>query len=117
MPDEYLKLLDKKGIKYIKDSDLNRHMPEIDVLYMTRVQQERFTDEKEYLALKGSYILTPKIVKMGKPGMRILHPLPRVDEITSEVDDMPQAAYFRQVENGVYMRMAIIKSLVSNYYN
>lgn len=111
VPEKYIKMLKEKGIKYEETSDLEKKMPEIDVIYMTRIQKERFESEAEYAKLKGSYILTAKIVKMGKKSLRILHPLPRVDEIASDVDDMPQSACFRQVENGVYMRMAILKSL------
>ncbi len=116
IPNHYLALLKEKGIQYLEDSELNRHMPEIDVLYMTRIQQERFENLEEYYFLKGSYILTSDIVRMGKKDLRVLHPLPRVDEITSEVDAMPQAAYFRQTENGVYMRMALLKTLCQNFY-
>lgn len=117
MPKEYLGMLDKAGIEYLETEDLNESMSDIDILYMTRVQQERFEDPAEYEKLKGSYILTPEIVNMGKPEMRILHPLPRVDEITTDVDKMEQAAYFREAENGVYMRMALLKNLSSNFYN
>jgi aspartate carbamoyltransferase catalytic subunit len=116
VPEKYTKMVKEKGIEYEETSDLEAKMPEIDIIYMTRIQRERFEDKAEYEKLKGSYILTPKIVKMGKESLRILHPLPRVDEITPEVDDMPQAACFRQVENGVYMRMALLKNLSKNYY-
>jgi aspartate carbamoyltransferase catalytic subunit len=117
MPKEYLNMLDKAGIEYIETKDLNGSMGDIDILYMTRVQQERFEDPADYEALKGSYILTPEIIKMGKPGIRVMHPLPRVDEITVDVDKMEQAAYFREAENGVYMRMALLKNLSKNYYS
>jgi aspartate carbamoyltransferase catalytic subunit len=116
MPKEYLNMLDKTGIEYKETADLNSNIKDIDILYMTRVQQERFENPNEYEALKRSYILTPEIVKMGKPSMRILHPLPRIDEITVDVDKMKQAAYFREVENGMYMRMALLKNLSKNYY-
>ena len=116
IPNYYLDMLKEKGIEYMEDSKLNEHMPEIDVLYMTRIQQERFENLEEYYFLKGSYILTSDIVRMGKPEMRVMHPLPRVDEITMEVDMMEQAAYFRQSENGIYMRMALLKNLSKNYY-
>jgi aspartate carbamoyltransferase len=117
VPEKYIKMLKEKGIKYEETSDLEKKMPEIDIIYMTRIQKERFESEAEYTKLKGSYILTSKIVKMGKKSLRILHPLPRVDEIASDVDDMPQSACFRQVENGVYMRMALLKNLAKNYYH
>lgn len=117
IPNHYLDKLKDKGVEFIEDSELNKHMPEIDVLYMTRIQQERFENLEEYYFLKGSYVLTSDIVHMGKPELRVLHPLPRIDEITHEVDQMEQAAYFRQVENGVYMRMALLKHLSKNFYN
>jgi len=116
VPEKYTEMLKEKGIEFEETSDLDSKMPEIDVIYMTRIQQERFESEAEYVKLKGSYIMTSKTVKLGKESLRILHPLPRVDEITSEVDDMPQSACFRQVENGVYMRMALLKHLSNNYY-
>ena len=116
VPEKYTKMLEEKGIEFEETPDLEKYMPEIDVIYMTRIQQERFESEAEYVKLKGSYVLTPEIVKMGKESLRILHPLPRVDEITPKVDDMPQSACFRQVENGVYMRMALLKNLSANYY-
>lgn len=117
IPNHYLEKLKAAGIEYMEDSELNKHMPDIDVLYMTRIQQERFENLEEYYFLKGSYVLTSDIVRMGKPSLRVLHPLPRIDEITHEVDQMEeQAAYFRQVENGVYMRMALLKHLTQNFY-
>lgn len=115
VPNEYLNMLKKAGIEYLEDSELNKHMPEIDVLYMTRIQQERFENLEEYYVLKGVYVLNAEIVKSGKPGMRVLHPLPRIDELTTDVDPLDQAAYFRQAENGVYMRMALLKNLWMNY--
>jgi aspartate carbamoyltransferase catalytic subunit len=83
-------------------------MGEADVLYMTRIQKERFEDPAEYQRLKGSYVLTREMVERINPGLTILHPLPRVDEIATGVDDLPGAAYFRQARNGVYVRMALI---------
>ncbi len=117
VPEKYIKMLEEKGIKHEETANLEEKMPEIDVIYMTRIQRERFESDDEYNKLKGSYVLTPEIVKMGKESLRILHPLPRVDEITPDVDDMPQSACFRQAENGVYMRMALLKNLSANYYN
>lgn len=116
IPNQYLKLLDEAGIEYLEDSELNKHVPEMDILYMTRIQQERFENLEEYYFLKGTYVLTSDVVRSGKPEMRVLHPLPRVDEITQEVDMMEQAAYYRQAENGVYMRMALLKHLALNFY-
>lgn len=115
IPNYFLNILKEKNIEYIEDSELNKHMPEMDVLYMTRIQQERFENLEEYYFLKGSYVLTAEIVRMGKPNMKVMHPLPRIDEISTDVDDMEQCAYFRESENGIYMRMAILKNLWRNY--
>jgi aspartate carbamoyltransferase catalytic subunit len=115
IPAEYTDMLKKSGIAYSEETDLNKNVPEMDIMYMTRIQKERFEDLNEYEKLKGSYVLTPEVVKLGKPSLRILHPLPRIDEITVGVDALPQAAYFRQAENGVYMRMALLKNLWKNY--
>ena len=87
-------------------------MPELDVLYMTRVQRERFFNEQDYIRLKDSYILDPEKLVTAKEDLRILHPLPRVNEISVEVDDDPRACYFRQVENGKFIRMALIMFLL-----
>ena len=87
-------------------------MPELDVLYMTRVQKERFLDEDEYEAVKDSFVLDCDKMKLAKDKMAVLHPLPRVNEILEEVDADPRAAYFRQVENGKFVRMALISSLL-----
>lgn len=103
---------DLNGIDYKEVEQLEDVIGELDVLYMTRVQKERFLDEDEYDRLKDSFILDPEKLKGAKPEMRILHPLPRVNEITVEVDDDPRAAYFRQVENGKFVRMALILTLL-----
>ena len=87
-------------------------MPELDILYMTRVQQERFFNEEDYIRLKNSYVLTKEKLALAPADMPVLHPLPRVNEITLDVDDDPRAAYFDQVQNGVYMRMALIMTLL-----
>lgn len=115
IPNFYLDMLKEKGIDFTEDSELNKHVPDMDVLYMTRIQQERFENLEEYYFLKGSYILTSDVVRLGKPSMRVMHPLPRIDEITIEVDGLDQAAYFREAENGIYMRMALLKNLWKNY--
>lgn len=115
MPEEYLSMLREAGIEYEETEDLEACIPELDILYMTRIQQERFQSEAEYLQYKGAYVLASDMVKKGKPEMRVMHALPRVDEISPEVDPFPQAAYFRQAENGVYMRMALLKYLSKNY--
>ena len=87
-------------------------LPELDVLYMTRVQQERFFNEEDYIRLKDFYILTKEKMELARPDMLVLHPLPRVNEISVEVDDDPRAAYFKQAQYGVYVRMALILTLL-----
>ncbi len=104
--------LKQKGIEYVQTTDLEAAMPELDILYMTRVQQERFFNEEDYLRLKDSYILTPEKMKKAKSDMSVLHPLPRVNEISVGLDEDPRACYFRQVLNGKYMRMALILKLL-----
>lgn len=101
-----------KNLEYIQTTDLEKVMPELDVLYMTRVQKERFFNEEDYLRLKDSYILTPDKLAKAKPDLSILHPLPRVNEISVAVDKDPRACYFKQVLNGKYMRMALILKLL-----
>lgn len=101
-----------KNLEYIQTTDLEKVMPELDVLYMTRVQKERFFNEEDYLRLKDSYILTPDKLANAKPDLSILHPLPRVNEISVAVDKDPRACYFKQVLNGKYMRMALILKLM-----
>ena len=105
-------VLQKHDIPYVQTTDLEGAMPSLDILYMTRVQKERFFNEEDYLRLKDSYILTPEKLKNAKPDMNILHPLPRVNEISVKVDDDPRACYFKQVLNGKYMRMALILKLL-----
>lgn len=100
------------NLEYIQTTDLEKVMPELDVLYMTRVQKERFFNEEDYLRLKDSYILTPDKLVNAKRDLSILHPLPRVNEISVAVDDDPRACYFKQVHNGKYMRMALILKLL-----
>ena len=104
--------LDPKGIPYEETTDLEGSLPKLDVLYMTRIQQERFDDVEEYNRLKDSYVLDTEKMKLGKADMCVLHPLPRVNEISVAVDDDPRAAYFRQALNGKYMRMALILKLL-----
>lgn len=103
---------DRYGIPYVEVNSMEDVMPELDVLYMTRVQKERFLDQDDYDRVKDCFILTPDKLKNAKPTMRILHPLPRVNEIAVEVDQDPRAAYFRQVANGKYVRMALILKLL-----
>ena len=105
-------VLEKKGIPYEQTTDLEKVMPELDILYMTRVQKERFFNEEDYLRLKDSYILTPEKLKNAKADLCVMHPLPRVNEISVAVDKDPRACYFKQVLNGKYMRMALILKLL-----
>jgi aspartate carbamoyltransferase catalytic subunit len=105
-------VLKKNGIPYTQTTDLLSVMPELDILYMTRVQRERFFKEEDYLRLKDSYILDMKKLETAKKDLCIMHPLPRVNEISVAVDDDPRACYFKQVLNGKYMRMALILKLL-----
>lgn len=101
-----------ENIPYVQTTDLEGVMPELDILYMTRVQRERFFNEEDYLRLKDSYILTPDKLENAKKDLTIMHPLPRVNEISVAIDDDPRACYFKQVLNGKYMRMALILKLL-----
>ena len=107
IPQNILDDIKELSIPYSKTSDINEAL-KADILYMTRIQKERFENPTEYEKLKGSFILTRELVKKGKEGITIMHPLPRVNEIAVEVDDLPNAAYFRQAHNGVYLRMALL---------
>ena len=111
---EYVReeVLNKKNIEYIEVTTLDEVMGELDILYMTRVQKERFFNEADYLRLKDTYILTPEKLQSAKDDLSILHPLPRVNEISVSVDDDPRACYFEQVLNGKYVRMALILKLL-----
>ena len=112
VPDYVKEAMDQKDIPYIETTDLETAMPSLDILYMTRVQRERFFNEEDYLRLKDSYILTVDKLENAKQNLSILHPLPRVNEISVAVDDDPRACYFKQVLNGKYMRMALILKLL-----
>ena len=105
-------VLVKNNIPYEQTTDLEASMPKLDILYMTRVQRERFFNEEDYLRLKDSYILTPDKLKNAKSDLSIMHPLPRVNEISVAIDNDPRACYFKQVLNGKYMRMALILKLL-----
>lgn len=105
-------VLQKNGIPYEQTTDLVGVMPELDILYMTRVQRERFFNEEDYLRLKDSYILDTKKMEYAKSDLSVMHPLPRVNEISVAIDDDPRACYFKQVLNGKYMRMALILKLL-----
>ena len=107
--EQYIK---SKNIPYTQSTSLEEVMPELDILYMTRVQKERFFNEEDYLRLKDSYILTPEKLANAKEDLRILHPLPRVNEISVAVDNDPRACYFKQAQNGRYIRMALIMKLL-----
>ena len=100
--------LKRYHLPYVQTTDLLEYLPEMDVLYMTRVQRERFFNEEDYLRLKDTYVLTPDKLKTAKHDLCIMHPLPRVNEISVAIDDDPRACYFKQVLNGKYMRMALI---------
>ncbi|MBR6232615.1 MAG: aspartate carbamoyltransferase [Erysipelotrichaceae bacterium] len=123
-PDElklpsYIKkdVMQKNGMEYYETADLEEKMKDLDILYMTRVQRERFFNEEDYLRLKDSYILTLDRLETAKKDLCIMHPLPRVNEISTEVDGDPRAAYFRQVKNGRYIRMALILKLLKEAEN
>ena len=105
------KLIDR-GAVWEETDDLEAAMPELDILYMTRVQRERFFNEADYIRLKDSFILTPEKLTSAKKDLSIMHPLPRVNEISVHVDDDPRACYFKQVRNGKYVRMALIMTLL-----
>mgnify|MGYP001104796581 FL=1 len=111
---DYIKesVLDAKNIEYRETTSLDDAIADLDILYMTRVQKERFFNEEDYIRMKDCYILGKEKMKLAKPDMYVLHPLPRVNEISVEVDDDPRAAYFKQVQNGVYVRMALIMTLL-----
>ncbi|MCC8061800.1 MAG: aspartate carbamoyltransferase [Rikenellaceae bacterium] len=111
MPTEYKMQLYERGISYYETSDIMERMEMADIIYMTRVQRERFSDIMEYERVKNAYILHNNMLAKTKPNMKILHPLPRVNEIATDVDSNPKAYYFHQTENGVYTRMAIMAYL------
>lgn len=108
LPDEYKAFLDEKGLEYTEKRELEGNLGDVDILYMTRIQKERFTDPMEYERVKNAYVLRASMLDGTRENMRILHPLPRVGEIAEDVDASPKAYYFQQAENGVYARMAII---------
>ena len=112
LPNYVKDIMNAAGCKYVEVSSLSEAMPMLDVLYMTRVQKERFFNEEDYVRLKDTYILNREKLNLAQPDMPVLHPLPRVDEIASDVDQDPRAAYFDQVQNGKYIRMALIMALL-----
>ena len=111
---DYIKedVLESRSIEYREVENLDEAMPELDILYMTRVQRERFFNVEDYIRMKDCYILDKKKMKLAREDMYVLHPLPRVNEISVEVDEDPRAAYFKQVQYGVYVRMALIMTLL-----
>lgn len=112
MPDEYKEFLTQKGIPFTEDRDFLRYINDADIIYMTRVQKERFSDPIEYEKVKNAYVLRNDMLTQTKPNVRILHPLPRVNEIDCDVDDNPKAYYFTQALNGMFVRQAIIASIL-----
>jgi aspartate carbamoyltransferase catalytic subunit len=112
MPEEYKDFLDSKGIKYYEHEEFTDIISEADIMYVTRVQKERFSDPMEYEKVKNAYVLKREMLINTKPNMKILHPLPRVNEIDTNVDDDPRAYYFPQALNGVYTRMAIMSLIL-----
>lgn len=113
---EYVKeeVLEKNNIEYIETKDIEEYINELDVLYMTRVQKERFFNEDDYIRLKDYYILNKEKIEKAKKDLCVMHPLPRVNEISTDIDDDPRAAYFRQAENGKFIRMALILKLLED---
>ena len=112
IPDYVTDMLREKGIPFQEVIRLEDVMPKLDLLYMTRVQKERFFNEEDYVRLKDFYVLTPEKMELAKSDMLVLHPLPRINEISVEIDDDPRAAYFKQAQFGVYVRMALILTLL-----
>lgn len=112
MPSKYLNFLDEKHIPYEETDSLDAHLNDCDILYMTRVQQERFPSKEDYDRVKNVYELTASMLSGVKPNMKILHPLPRITEIATDVDETPYAYYFEQARNGMYVRMAVIAYLL-----
>jgi len=112
MPDTYKIHLDNKGLDYFEGKELGEILTEADIIYMTRVQQERFTDPIEYERVKNAYVLRRSMLEGTRERMKVLHPLPRVNEIHPDVDESPHAYYFEQARNGVFVRMAIISAIL-----
>jgi aspartate carbamoyltransferase catalytic subunit len=112
MPNEYKLFLKSQGLKFTEQTDLNENLDKADIIYMTRVQKERFSDPLEYEKVKNVYVLKNKMLENTKSNMRVLHPLPRVNEISTDVDPNPKAYYFPQALNGVYTRMAIMSLIL-----
>lgn len=112
MPNEYKKLLDEKGLKYYEHEEINDTFKHADIVYVTRVQKERFSDPIDYEKVKNAFIVKNKMLEGTKPNLKVMHPLPRVNEIDTDVDDNEKAYYFQQAKNGVYTRQAIVASIL-----
>jgi aspartate carbamoyltransferase catalytic subunit len=112
IPEYVREEMNRSGAKFIETGDMKESLPQLDVLYMTRVQQERFFNEEDYIRLKDSYILNARKLKRAKEKLMVLHPLPRVNEISGDVDADPRALYFKQAKNGMFARMALIMALL-----
>jgi aspartate carbamoyltransferase catalytic subunit len=112
IPEYITRHLRKHNITFEETRSLEKAMPDLDVLYMTRVQRERFFNEEDYIRLKDIYVLNKEKMSLGKNNLIVLHPFPRVNEIAVEVDSDPRAAYFRQAEYGMYVRMALLASIL-----
>nr|AGS52321.1 aspartate carbamoyltransferase [uncultured bacterium contig00063]AXS01320.1 Aspartate carbamoyltransferase [uncultured bacterium] len=112
IPEYIVRYLQKRGIEFMETRSLEEAMPQLDVLYMTRVQRERFFNEEDYIRLKDTYVLNKEKMASGRADLIILHPLPRVNEISVEVDTDPRAAYFKQAKYGMYVRMALLSSIL-----
>ncbi len=112
LPSAVKRHIKEKNLDYYQYTDLSEVIPFVDILYMTRIQRERFSDPMEYERVKNSYILEGSMLKNSKPNLKVLHPLPRVNEINENVDDLPQAYYFQQAQNGVYVRQALMASIL-----
>jgi aspartate carbamoyltransferase len=108
MPQDVVDFVQQRGVTVQQTSDVSGALQDADIAYITRIQQERFATPEEYLKYKGVYVISSQTVAQAKPGIAIMHPLPRVDEITTDVDTLPNAAYFRQARNGVFVRMALL---------
>lgn len=112
MPSEYKKLLDEKGLKYYEHEEIHDTFKHADIVYVTRVQKERFSDPIDYEKVKNAFIVKNKMLEGTKPNLKVMHPLPRVNEIDTDVDDNEKAYYFQQAKNGVYTRQAIVASIL-----
>ena len=112
LPETYKKLFSEKGVACAEHADLSGIVSSADVIYMTRIQKERFASEEDYRKVEHAYVMDREMLKKCKPDAIILHPLPRITEIAPEIDSDPRAAYFRQAKNGLYVRMALLKMLL-----